>query len=558
MNITVHQRGIKDSECIRPEDVSLGSKVQFKKISGLLSDYLIEARIGGEVLGYASEVTAMLMPGSQIVNEELYEQLPESFEGVIENKEQKTGKSTQTIFAVKINVSVSGGATTSSEGKTFRLKIKGNAVTCPGKMTVLDEYEKDSSKVFVELFLDKDESGVKIISTKLSDGTIAGKVDMKEISGCSTLEEIAILQSVLDSGESIESKVDDVKGNSYFVTLNVSAETIEAKEMEMTKSLISNIKDDLIKDGFEESTLTGIEEYLLNNGFNADYVMDIFKTYKKYPDDVQPLIPTEPRKRFEDSDLQLLLTGYASMCNGLNILCSGEKGTGKNVYIDTMAWIYQRPLYAISINRETDKLDLVGSRVIKASLIEGEAVTEISFEPEVLIRAMQVGAIINIDEINFADPGITGLLHSIADDRRSVQVPGYGFVEADDNFCIMATMNVDYQGTCDLNEAMADRFVDLVFPNTDSIYAVLEENCPDVKKEIIKSADKIYTTILTQIRDMDASIDSSCLTIRGFIQAVKMSKIIGLKKALVTAVANKVRDEDYRKNVISIIDTYIS
>lgn len=554
ISITVHQRGVKNA--IKASDVSIETRVEFKKIKDTgLSDKVIGAYIDGEMLGYISEVPKMLVVGTTCLDSLLYNELPDSFEGVIEKKEELTGKSTQTMFGIKLNIAVSSEISTESVGKTFRLKIKGSANRFPGKTTVLKEYEDDSSKVFVEIYLDED----GLISAKLSDETLAGKVDVKDINGCSTLDEIDILKSILDGSDSIEAKVDDVKGNSYFVVLNVSAEAIEAKEMEMTKSKISNIKNDLVKNGYEEQTLAEIEEYLLNNGFKAEYITDIFSTYKIYEDDVKALIPSGDFLKFEDNEEQLLLTGYSAISNGFNILCSGEKGTGKNVYVKTMTWIYQRPLYSISVSRESDKLDFIGARTIDVEVGEdGGVANKVLFQPEVLVTAMEVGGVINIDEINFADPGITGLLHSIADDRRSIQVPGYKFVNADDNFCIMATMNVDYQGTSELNEALADRFVDIVFPNTDSISAVLEENCPGVRKETIKQADKVYSTLVTQIRDMNASIDSSCLTVRGFVQAVKMAPIIGLKKALITAVAKKIRDEEYRRNVISIIDSHVS
>ena len=202
---------------------------------------------------------------------------------------------------------------------------------------------------------------------------------------------------------------------------------------------------------------------------------------------------------------------------------------------------------------------MIGSKTIDSEVEteSGTAVNKIKFSKEVLIEAMEVGGIINIDEINFADPGVTGLLHSIGDDRRSIEVPGYKYVTADNNFSIMATMNLDYQGTQELNEALADRFVDIKFANNDSIYDILKDACIGVKKSDLTKADKVYKEMVNKIRNMDEGIGSECITIRGFIQGLNMSKVIGLRKALTITVADKIRDEEYRNNVKDIIDNFI-
>lgn len=104
ISITVHQRGfIRD--VIKPDEVSIGTKIEFKKEKGILSDYLITAYVKDETLGYVSEVPAILIEGTQVLTEKLYNQLPDQFEGVLEKKEltSKTGKTTNTVFGIKIN-----------------------------------------------------------------------------------------------------------------------------------------------------------------------------------------------------------------------------------------------------------------------------------------------------------------------------------------------------------------------------------------------------------------------------------------------------------------------
>ena len=119
----------------------------------------------------------------------------------------------------------------------------------------------------------------------------------------------------------------------------------------------------------------------------------------------------------------------------------------------------------------------------------------------------------------------------------------------------MATMNVDYQGTNELNEALSDRFIDIRFPSNESIASILSSNCPKTPMSEIQIADSIYRQMYNIIQNRDSSLDSNCLTVRGFIQALNMSPVLGLKKALSVCVADKIKDEEYSNNVKTIIDS---
>jgi len=409
------------------------------------------------------------------------------------------------------------------------------------------------------LNLELDEEGKVILTREATDPEerLAGQIEEKEISNCSSLEDLQIIKELLQKGEELEAKVTNSSGQAYFVSLTVSADVINACHTEVAKVAIDEMKQELIAKGFKEEVLTNIEDYLLANNFSAMEIQQLFSTYKVYPEDVQFRIVEAPKTLFHD-DFGALKIAYAAGLNSYHILCSGDKGTGKNCFIETWAWITQRPLYSISINRDTDKLDLMGSRTIDTSLDDaGNVINKIAFAPEVMLDAMEVGGIINIDEINFADPGVTGLLHSICDDRRSIEVPGFRKVQADENFCVMGTMNIDYQGTNEMNEALTDRFIDIMFPANTSIFDVLVRACPDVPESEVQKADRIYQKMYSIIQDRDSSLDSSCLTVRGFIQGLQIAKVLGLKQALKVCVANKIKDDEYRSNVTNIIENIV-
>lgn len=56
------------------------------------------------------------------------------------------------------------------------------------------------------------------------------------------------------------------------------------------------------------------------------------------------------------------------------------------------------------------------------------------------------GGDVVLDEINSVKPEIAIILHSLADDARFIEVPGYGFVTVHPDSRIWATMNEEYVG----------------------------------------------------------------------------------------------------------------
>lgn len=529
--------------------VKKGATIKFEKEHGNAHDaYAIKAFFEGKNVGYMSASPTTIAPGTK-TNAEVYNDFGDNFEGIVVDYFTLAKKTTKIVLIVDLKEKSSKGVVT-AENKIFALKVKGSQGNYPKKITVIEEFKK-GEKIFVDMKMDKG----KIVTEK--DGGLAGVVEEKELANTSSLKDIEILKTVLEEDGNLEAKVLKVEATSYFIEVSVSNDVLDSANISATKKILGGIKTDLISKGFNEKTLIDVEEYLLSNGFSSDDVQDIFSTYKIYPKEVSWRIPTNPKTLFKDT-FQGLETGYCSISNNFHLLCSGEKGTGKNVYVETLAYIYQRPMYSIAINRETDKYDLIGSKTIDMETNEeGVSENKVKFSPEVLLEAMEVGGVLNIDEINFADPGVTGLLHSIGDDRRAIEVPGYKYVEADNNFVMIATMNLNYQGTNELNEALNDRFVPVLFPNNDSIFDILCDKCPTTKKTELQKADKIYSKMVSLVRDRDGQLDDSCLTVRGFIQGCTMSNRLGLKKALEICVANKIKDDEYRQNTLMIIDSLI-
>lgn len=322
-------------------------------------------------------------------------------------------------------------------------------------------------------------------------------------------------------------------------------------------------------------------------------------------------VPNETTFKNYDSVLEDVL--YSFLASG-NTMLSGPMAAGKNTCLETLAYAFNQPLYETQVNSYIDNETLLGTRTIKAKSdandkdkineeamklfdllskvndpkrirskiqdennIEGqiEAVeevsrekdidfsllinamkngeTEISFQPSTIVTAMETGAWAVIDEFNTGQPSVMSVLNSVLDDRKRIQVPGYGLVKAKDTFRLFATMNPDYEGTFNLNSATSSRFTHVEFRAADKITPIILSRVPNAQKEFLNSAEKLYAAIRNGIES--GQYQSETINIRGFINAAKAVNIgQEVKRALNVHVANSIPDEDSRKAIKSFID----
>lgn len=319
-----------------------------------------------------------------------------------------------------------------------------------------------------------------------------------------------------------------------------------------------------------------------------------------------------------DDVVEVVIASYNA---ALNILLEGPKASGKNTLIEDIGRLYNVPVYEMQINAQTDNETILGSKTLKAkseetnkevntclqglmaimsgndemlstcaknlmtTLTEGSddekakklssaellfnmdftplinaikgGETEVHFEPSVLVKAMEQGGIIVFDEINTGHPSVMALLNSVLDNRRRIQVPGYGLVKAHPNFRAFATMNKDYQGTFEMNEATASRFVPVVFTEPASIKEIIKKNVPNVEKATLDIIDKIYKDIRKQTRS--SMMQSQSINIRAFIYTcIQVEWGIPLKTALINNVANSCPDLDDRESIKKLVDLVVA
>lgn len=415
-------------------------------------------------------------------------------------------------------------------------KLVGSKTMYPNKFRLAEEI-KSGNTPLVKLFV----QGDKIVAE--FEGALCGYVDNKKAEGLSDYEDIL---SAVNSGNEKIAKITKVVGTSFIGEIYVNKAELERVQ---NQKCLQEVVEDIIKKGLAtEEEIQERMEYLKACGVTDKQILGVFRSYKSYDAEVAKRIPAKPKTLYRDgSGIVKRVIAYINMRR--NLLFEGDRGVGKNVLIETLAWIYKRPLYEFSLNSQHDNNSLLGGKTIET---DESGRTVMGFDKESIVEAAEVGGILVLDEFNTALSHVMSLLNALLDDRRRLQVPGYKLVEADENFVAIATQNRDYQGTFENNEATIDRFVPIIFPKLENLADVLMAKVP-VSYNVIETCEKLFKGIRKCVED--GEISERAITVRGFIDAcLAVQMDIPLKEALIDNIANRSSDLDDRKTIQNMIE----
>ncbi|MEK3955891.1 MULTISPECIES: AAA family ATPase [unclassified Psychrobacillus] len=359
--------------------------------------------------------------------------------------------------------------------------------------------------------------------------------------------------------DDIKAAIEEMDGELTALTFKVDRTTVICKasvdmtliEQKKAEKQGKKMMENLITDGILskeeiEDRVTTLQGY----GVTPKQQLALFASMVKYADpDVAMRIPPKPSVMYQDST-GIVKKSVAYINMKRNLLLEGERGVGKNVLTETIAWLFARPLYEFSLNSGHDNNSLLGGKTIE-TLPDGT--TKMGFSKESVVDAAENGGFIVFDEFNTAISSSMSIFNSLLDDRRRIQVPGYQLVEAHENFVAIATQNRNYQGTFDNNEATIDRFVPIIFPELKGISNVIINKVKEVKSDTLNVMEKVFESLQKLVRD--GEVNEKAMTIRGFIDAaLAVNMDIELKDALTDNIVNRMGDEDERLLVQSMID----
>ena len=288
---------------------------------------------------------------------------------------------------------------------------------------------------------------------------------------------------------------------------------------------------------------------LRKQGISESLIKDIlyFRKYYSLDEELKYRI-TKSNTYFYGKDI--LSMCISSILEGENILLSGPKATGKNLLADNLSEIFQRPQWNTSFHINTDSSTLIG--------------TDTFIDNEVKLRRGSVyecainGGFGVFDEINMAKNDAIVVLHSALDYRRIIDVPGYERINLHPATRFIGTMNYEYAGTKELNEALVSRFmvVDIPAVEEDKLNLILDNEFPDADKEKLNQFVGIFLDL--QFKSQNVEISTKPIDLRGLIASLKVIKR-GLKpiQAINMGMTSKTFDIYEKEIVGDVIRTRI-
>ena len=140
------------------------------------------------------------------------------------------------------------------------------------------------------------------------------------------------------------------------------------------------------------------------------------------------------------------------------VFISGHSGNGKTFMVEQACSKAKRAMIRVQMSRETDEDDLIGG----FRLIEGET----KFMKGPVLRAMEIGALLLIDEADRADPGKAMCLQGILEGKPYYMKKTGEIVTPAPGFNVIVTANTKGRGSDDgryvaatmLDDAWLERF----------------------------------------------------------------------------------------------------
>lgn len=289
--------------------------------------------------------------------------------------------------------------------------------------------------------------------------------------------------------------------------------------------------------------------FLKEEGVNPHLIQEIQDFRSMYPaeEDMKSRI-LKPRYLYYGKEIWE--EAIAALLCGENLLLTGPKATGKNVFAENLAAAFGRPSWNISLNINTDAASLIGSDTFQNG--------EVAFREGPVSRSARLGGFGVLDEINMAKNEALAVLHEALDFRRSIDIPGYDRIPLHGASRFIATMNYGYAGTRELNEALASRFVVIDMPviSSENLQKLMLREFPSISPVWSGQFCELFQEI--QKKCASGEISARALDLRGLIASVRlMGKGLLAQEALALGIVNKVFDPYERKLIEDVIQSRI-
>ena len=292
-----------------------------------------------------------------------------------------------------------------------------------------------------------------------------------------------------------------------------------------------------------------LKNFLIEDGVNPKLIDDVdyFSRYHKVDSNALDRIPGLSNYFYGKEIWEMVIS---ALLEGEHVLLSGPKATGKNLLADNVCHLFGRPQWNVSFNVNTDSANLIGTDTFENN--------EVKLRKGPVYHCATYGGFGVFDEINMAKNDAVVVLHSALDYRRIIDIPGYEKIALNDATRFIGTMNYDYAGTKDLNEALVSRFLVVDIPKVDEpkLMKILRDDFPDADKEILNQFIGVFIDL--QMKSENGEISTKAVDLRGLIASLKtIRRGLRPRLAIQMGITGKTFDEYEKEIVEDVIRTRI-
>lgn len=452
----------------------------------------------------------------------------------------------------------------------YQITIRAN-VTCPAKDKVAEMVSKKVT-AFKSVISDtqvRKKYPVYIDENKTEN--LYGFIDKVRM-GDDVLDDAALLDLIATKPEI---KLDKVEGAIFSGAIVVSESKQNAVDTTYISARLQKVMDEKIAAGVVSSEdMKERLEYMQTNRVSEPTMYKVVKGYRAYNKSVH-----KPRTIYVDPFLKkasaqregIIAEGLRCGVLRMPTICEGEKSVGKNVYMETLAWVMGMPLYMIGFSRNMNPNSIYGEKSTDNSASEAlremktNAIAKVmletnqpfkgdSYRQEAIKQAadfelkkamaasvsivtdaselydwMVDGGVMVFNEMNMAESNFfSSFANPLTDGTGFLFFPGRGEVKMHKDCVLFGTQNADYEGVMQQNEATLSRFNTLHFEQPRSVIgqfkaatnAALKADDNDfiLPDKYFVAAEKFYQRCMDSVHD--GVVSNSVLNIRGFVRAL--------------------------------------
>lgn len=225
----------------------------------------------------------------------------------------------------------------------------------------------------------------------------------------------------------------------------------------------------------------------------------------------------------------------------LNIYISGETGLGKSTAVFEIGKKFNKPVIRVNMSGATDLDDLIGG----IRIVDGNTV----FDPGPVAIAMELGAILLLDEVDAGKPQVLIDLHPVLEKKGVLAKKARKMIYPAPGFCVIATGNSKgvgddtgkYIGVNNMNHAFLQRFgaaVEFMPPSRSEIEEIVCGALPKLPYSVMMNLCNWYEHVL---KSFEAGGVSEYINPRKMIDIGTICLIFGSRNGTDTSTLNALR-----------------